>query len=176
MKKLKVTALLLAVIAFVCSFSGCSDKAKYKAELYNVDEKFIRTDFAENNRISGARYFNEDDPENPRFRVDDAPKTRTFIVRNKETYDEIFSADAYMVNFAKESLIVYTFSDVYIRRYDLKKIDVEGKKLVIYYKLHYTLLERFASIGDAVAPYQRWFALKLEKTDISKVEFIEKWR
>ena len=169
MKKLKVTALLLAVIAFVCSFSGCSDKAKYKAELYNVDEKFIRTDFAENNRISGSLYKNDDSSSsNSYFEVEDAPKTRTFIVRNKETYDEIFFADEYLVDFDNEMLIVYTCTDLYRgENYELDKITVGEENLKVYYKMHMSLWRQIKSVLTgplyACAPFQRYYALKLKK-------------
>ena len=127
----------------------------------------IRTDFAENNRISVARYFNEDDPENPRFRVDDAPKTRTFIVRNKEMYDEIFSDDEYFVDFDNEMLIVYTCTDLYRgENYELDKITVGEENLKVYYKMHMSLWRQINSVLTdplyACAPFQRYYALRLK--------------
>ena len=179
MKKLKVTALLLAVITLVCSFSGCSDKVKYKAELYNVDEKFIRTDFAENNRISGSSFDYANGNESSEVHnSDELPPFRTFVIKDKQTYDCVFKDGPIVVNFDKEVIVLYTFTDCYRNRnYTVDKIVVDNANLVVNYKLDISFWEQvsslFVPVGDASGPFQRFLALKIEKTDITEVKFEE---
>ena len=154
MKKLRFIAVFLAMIAVVCSFAGCSDKQKYNVKMYNASRKEINEDFIE---------------------AEDLSKDRTYIIRNEETYDVIFANDSYMVDFNKETLVLFAFWDVYpMHSYVLDKVTVNGEKMNVDYRLKLSLWEQLFDHGnDASGPFQRFLALKIEKTDITEVKFKE---
>ena len=154
MKKSRFVAVFLAMVAVVCSFAGCSDKQKYNVKMYNASRKEINEDFIE---------------------AEDLSKSRAYIIRNEETYDVIFANDSYMVDFNKETLVLFAFWDVYpMHSYVLDKVTVNGEKMNVDYRLKLSLWEQLFDHGnDASSPYIRFMVLNIEKTDITEVKFEE---
>ena len=154
MKKSRFVAVFLAMVAVVCSFAGCSDKQKYNVKMYNASRKEINEDFIE---------------------AEDLSKDRTYIIRNEETYDVIFANDSYMVDFNKETLVLFAFWDVYpMHSYVLDKVTVNGEKMNVDYRLKLSLWEQlFDRSAYASSPYIRFMVLKMKKTDITEVKFKE---
>ena len=144
MKKLRFVAIFLAMITIVCSFAGCSDKQKYNVKMYNASRKEINEDFIE---------------------AEDLSKSRSYIIRNEETYDVIFANDSYVVDFNKETLVLFAFWDVYpMHSYVLDKVTVDGEKMNVDYRLKLSLWEQLFDRGnDASSPYIRFMVLKMKK-------------
>ena len=154
MKKLRFIAVFLAIIAVVCSFAGCSDKQKYNVKMYNASRKEINEDFIE---------------------AEDLSKSRTYIIRNDEAYDAIFANDSYVVDFNKETLVLFAFWDTFpMHSYVLDKVTVNGEKMNVDYRLKLSLWEQlFDRRAYATSPYIRFMVLKMKKTDITEVKFKE---
>ena len=160
-KKIGYTAVVF--IIGLCFLVGCS--VKYNAVLYDNAVEWINTEFANENLTRGIHY-------EPDFYTDETyPSERTFIVNNREKYDEIFISGLKEldIDFDMQMLVVYTFTTVYHRNNRIKKTEVKNQVLTISYKME----EKFG-VGDASMPYQRWFVVKLDAVDISSVEFVEK--
>ena len=154
MKKSRFVAVFLAMVAVVCSFAGCSDKQKYNVKMYNASRKEINEDFIE---------------------AEDLSKSRAYIIRNEETYDVIFVNDSYVVDFNKETLVLFAFWDTFpMHSYVLDKVTVNGEKMNVDYRLKLSLWEQLFDHGnDASSPYIRFMVLNIEKTDITEVKFKE---
>lgn len=160
MKKLRLLAILLALIAIACSFSGCSDKRKYNVRLYNVPKTDVTETFIEEDELAASK---------------ESSVERTYFIHDKQMYDSIFPDETYLVDFSKDTLIVYAFKDNYMGyNYKLDKAVVDGKKLNIDYKFDVSLWEQIFDRGFySSRPNIRYFALKIEKTDITEVTFKE---
>lgn len=154
MKKSRFIAVFLAMIAIVCSFAGCSDKQKYNVKMYNASRKEINEDFIE---------------------AEDLSKSRTYIIRNDEAYDVIFANDSYVVDFNKETLVLFAFWDTFpMHSYVLDKVTVNGEKMNVDYRLKLSLWEQlFDRSAYASSPYIRFMVLNIKKTDITEVKFKE---
>ena len=179
MKKLRFIAVFLAMIAIVCSFAGCSDKQKYNVKMYNISSESIDEEFARENRISGSSFDCANENESSEVHnSDELPSFRTFVIKDKQTYDCVFKGQPIVVNFDKEVIVLYTFTDCYRNRnYTVDKIVVDNANLVVNYKLDISFWEQvsslFVPVGDASGPFQRFLALQIEKTDITEVKFKE---
>lgn len=124
----------------LCFFIGCSD-SKYNAKMYSKCNDWIKQDFLENNKVRGASYFNPDyvegnDDVEKFYRDNSSPKSRTFIITEEETFHQIFLENKLDVDFDKEMVILYIFSDVNpSRNYDIKTISLKNEVLNIALEL-----------------------------------------
>ncbi len=152
MKKLLSAFFILLACACVL-FAGCT--VKYNAVLYDNAKEWIREDFRNGNPTELDESFTE----------------RKFLVDSSEKYGEIFieGVAELTVDFDKQMLIIYTFSDFNIRKNLLKSVDYENGDLKIRFidEVPFSC----AAIGDTCAPYQRWFVVKLDKLSVSSLTF-----
>lgn len=157
MKKYKFLIFILAMFIVLCNMAACG-KVKYNAELYDDASDWINEDFASENLVRIS-------PD------DDYPTSLTFIVTGEEEYSRIFkeNIDELKVDFDKQMIIVYTFRTVSHRKAELYSLNIKDDALKITYKE-----EEKYGVGDASRPYQRWFAVKLDKTIVSTVLFEKK--
>ena len=157
MKRYKITAFFTVLLIVLSSLSACG-KIKYNAELYDGASDWINEDFASGNLVR----INPDD---------DYPTSLTFIVTGEEEYNRIFkeNIDELKVDFDKQMIIVYTFRTVSHRKAELYSLNIKDDALKITYKE-----EEKYGVGDASRPYQRWFAVKLDKATITSVLFEKK--
>jgi len=150
---------------------------RYRAKMYSYCNEWIDPTFLENNMIKSTRFnnpnYNEDEgqsPENPKYfgAPDDAPSVRTFIITEKEAFDEIFTNSPITVNFDKEMIVLYMFGCVYPsgQNYTLKKIEVEGDTATVYFKLD---KKPWDNRKNAVELWHRCMVVKMKKLDISTV-------
>lgn len=171
-KKLSCVIIVIIFCIICCFvFAGCS---KYNAKIDSFAKQYISEDFLKENKVYGAWFMDGDyktgDEVTPDGYYDKtSPKTRTFIINEKEEFDEIFTKYDEEINFAKKMVILYIFSDCSPRKYNLKKVDLKEQVLTVQYKLE--VFPLFA--GDTVMPYQRCIMITLDKIDISSAEFIE---
>lgn len=173
MKKTKYIALALLLPILFCSFAGCS-AIKFNAVLYSHADEWVDEDFIKDNKVK-AFYLNDDytegisDPNEKYIRDKDSPSSRVFIINDEDEYNRIFSKSPINVNFEKEMVILYIFSDVNpYRKYKLKGINLEDNILTVQTKLEYK------NINDTTMPYPRCFMLKMKKTEVREVKFTTK--
>ncbi len=171
--------LLLAIVVF----AGCSVQ-RYDAEINSYCKDWLDPTFLENNKLSGVSYTNPEYDEEealkddnyavPKYLADpDAPTSRTFIITDEETFNSMYVEGALEVDFEKEMVILYMFPDTKpsSRIYKIDKIKVEGDILNIYFKEKFDLKK--LGLGDSVMRYQRCMTVKMEKTEVSTVNFIK---
>ena len=165
--------IMLLLMAF--AFSGCKEN-KYNAILYSDCNEWFTAEFLENNKVYGAYYENPDYIEgesdiNERGYYDNvSPKQRTICV-TEETFDMVFLPNKLQVDFSKQMIWVYVFTDCNgCREYFIDEIVKEGSKLTIYYILEKK--EGCGHIADATMPFQRCFILIMDKVGVDGVGFV----
>ena len=166
---------------FLNIFTGCSNNKNngnvdteidsQSIEFYSKAKDWVDEGFLKKNRVRGY-YRNENYIEGvnddiPKFIKDTtSPSSRFFIITDKNEYNRIFTKTEIDVNFEKEIVILYIFSDIYLRNYELKRLELNDEILTVEVKM-----ERRRDIVDAVMLYQRCFMLKMNKVAINEVKF-----
>ncbi len=181
MKLKKIISFGMALLLLAMVFAGCSVQ-RYDAEIYSYVNDWLDPAFLENNKVSSSRFenpdYNEDEAENnayydvPKYLSDStAPQTRMLIFTDQESMNAAFAENEIEVDFEEEMLLIYMFADMSppSRTYEIKKIAVEKEVL----NIHYRLVPRTDNKKDIVGPYARCIAVKMEKVDVSTVNFIE---
>lgn len=171
MKRRNFVMVFLALLVLLNPLTGCAS-LKHGATLYSTANEWIDESFLAQNRVSGAYYTNEKytDPHGsePKYiKYPGEPKTRTFIISNREEYDKIFTASPIRVDFEKKMVILHTCADVSLREYNIKELVVSDKALTVKVK------QVYKDVNDSVEPYQRCFMLVMQRTEISEVKFEE---
>ena len=171
MKKRKIIAGGLVLLILLQLLTGCAATG-YDATLYSKAKDWIDEAFLKENRISGAYYRNEKYTDyygsEPKYiEYPDEPKTRSFIITEKEEYDKIFTQSPIEVDFENEMAILYTSSDTNpgTREYHVKTIDIVDGALTVGIRVE------SSDKLDSVQPYQRWFVLIMKKMEINEVNF-----
>ena len=161
---LKKISYLFMTFTILFSLLVSCNINKYHATLYDDVDHWIKQEFADNNLTSGVYYQNNHTTTNQSF-----PRSRTFLITTQAEFDEIFNSSAPAVDFTKEILALYTFTCDYVREIKLGDIEIDGLKLEIEYEMVHPL--SCQSIGDAVPPYQRYILVKLDKVNVTHVQF-----
>ena len=171
MKKRKPIAAGLVLLILLQFLTGCAT-IRYGATLYSDTEEWLDDAFLEENKISTAYYrnpnFTDIHGSEPKWiKYPDEPKTRTFIITEKEEYDRIFTKSPVEVDFEKEMAILYTSSDTNLgtREYHVKTMDIVDGALTVGIRVE------SSDKLDSVQPYQRWFVLIMKKMEINEVNF-----
>ena len=172
--------LLLATVIGI--FTGCTNIYsihKHSAEMYSQVQDWILPSFLEENKIRGVGYKNPDYIENdydnpfpaPEYIQDEnAPKNRTFLIDNQETFDSIFKENTLSVDFDNEIVCLYIFCNCTPNtKYIIDEISVNNEKASICYK---SKIRLFSPL-DTTNPYPRCLIVKMDKSNISAVEFVE---
>lgn len=173
----KLLSILCAVLAalVLLTFAACDNGEnngvkityfeddyvpKYNDVLYDSAVKWISEDFQCNNLIYGARY---DDGLKP-----EEPLTRTFIITEREQFENIFVENIaeLEVDFDSEIMIVYTFATEYVSPAYILDMNLSGNTLTVDYTIPLIL-----EAGSAVKPFQRWFVIKLDKLEVTSAVF-----
>ena len=167
MKIIKLTALSLLLCIIFTTFTGCASLRTmyYGAELYGYLNKSVRSEFAENNIVD---YYTSKPKE------EDIPSSRTFIINDNETFNEVFETAPFEVDFQKETVYVCTFI-TYRRTYVLDDISIEDGCVNIYLSSGNFSISGFSKNDDdkvyGYAPYQHWTAVKMKKQGDYNVKF-----
>ena len=171
MKKRKIIAAGLVLLILLQLLTGCA-AIRYGATLYSDTEEWLDDAFLEENKISTAYYRNPDFTDihgsEPKYiKYPDEPKTRSFIITEKEEYDKIFTQSPIEVDFENEMTILYTSSDTNLgtREYHVKTMDIVDGALTVGIRVE------SSDKLDSVQPYQRWFVLIMKKMEINEVNF-----
>lgn len=163
MKKFAILFTMLMTLVLSLSSAACATSLPYNTVLYDSAVLWIKEDFQNNNLIKVIG-FNDDNTEN------NLPSSRTFIVDNSDYFESIFIDDfsEFEVDFDSEMIIVYTFGIEYVLPAKIKKMTLSDKTLTVNYKI-----QTIPGTGSACQPFQRWFVIKMDKLDISSVQFVE---
>ena len=126
------------------------------------------------NRIYGTLYKNEnwnpEDPTSEEYLYDKtSPQKRTFIVTDQAMLDEMFKDFGYQIDFETQMLIVYFYTDLYMRPQILTRVNLEGRILSINFRTERGKLSD-PWHHDATEPYQRLLVVRLDKLSIDNVE------
>ena len=95
------------------------------------------------------------------------PRSRTFIIKEQNEFEDIFCDVPSWIDFNKEMLLVYIFPSSYGRPCKFKSVKTDGEILEIYF----TMGKSKSGYGDAGSPQRRIFAIKMKKLEIVAVEF-----
>lgn len=170
MKKITSAVAVLLAVCICLTVSACG--VGYHAAVMDSDVEFT-AEFLKDSITYGAWCENEDfDPEVDEYGDhgwydSESPETRTYIVREQSEADEIF-ANLPDVDFENEMILVYCWTEIYIRDVILKSVKAdEGDTL----KVEFTLKKPGRHVGDATIPQRRILVVKVDKLDISAVEF-----
>ena len=158
MKKLICAFVVIVLIAGL--FTGCTKNENNAAILNDNASEFIREDFYSENHTSRAIY----DGESADLSY---PDSRCFIVRNQEDYDRIFTSNAdFQVDFSSKTLVVYTYTSVYVRKIEIKESETEADRL----NMVLTTKKPGIMVADACQPFQRYVIIKIDALDISTAD------
>lgn len=166
---IKLKRSFIAVIALLVFFlNGCGKEINYNAA---VAGGVYKEDFLKENKTSGAYYKNENyDPEDENsdeYVLDEkSPRSRTFVITGQSQLDEIFESFSTPIDFEKQMLVVYVYTDCYLRTQILKSVKLSDNVLKIKFKIE----SGEPGHGDARKPYQRTFAVMLDKLNVEAVE------
>ena len=186
MKKTKLTAAALLLVLIVGVFCGCADIRsirEHNAEIYNVEDMLLST-FIDEHRLGGMYYENPDyvegvDDYKDKYYYDlDSPNFWAIIIKDREEFDKAFKENTLNIDFEHEMLLLYVgLGGGGNAEYTLDAVAVDGDKAAVYYEekssfppLGYLVIP-FAS---ASAPVRTFIAVKMNKADITSVDFIEK--
>ncbi|MGN1103689.1 MAG: hypothetical protein ACI4QI_02320 [Candidatus Coproplasma sp.] len=170
-KLLNIILILLSAATFAAC--GCNGNIvyfkddyvqKYNDVFYDSAADWISEDFQSENtvRVSGFIY---DDIETC------LSSTKTFIVTDREQFNNIFveNIEELEVNFDSQMIIVYTFAAQYVLPAFILDMNINGETLTVDYTI-----PLYPNAGSATQPFQRWFVLILDKSEITSVGFNEK--
>ena len=170
MKK-AIAVLMFALAALTAFAAGCG--SKYNATLISNADDIINPNFLEQNRVSGAFYPNPDyeegvDSADERYIFDESsPESRTFIIKEKSQFNEIFDEDKFSIDLTDKMAILYIFADVYgTRDYKRSGIEKTADRLEICCNLEYSAAD------DATMPFRRCFVIIMDKINIDSAIFI----
>ena len=163
-KRILITGVLLIM---VFSLGACVNNIPYNAVLYSNANGWMNEDFLKENLTRGCRYVDESG-EAVNASGDEYPVFVTKVITTVESFDEKFSEFPPKVDFEKEIILVYIFTDIYpARNYNLQKIMLNGTIIDLEYKIEKPKGK------DAAMPAQRCFVVKLDRIDVSAASFIE---
>ena len=150
---------MLVALAFILLLNLASCNNKFNAKVYSKVNNIVREEALNNYNINVDQ---EDDS---------LPNNRTIIIDNKELYDEIFFDDSIECDFTTNIIYVYVFRSVYASN-EIKILDInnENDTLAISFKDESGNM----FVANASSPYARWIAVKMDKTNSNKIEFIKK--
>lgn len=169
----KFLGLGVVLIMSIGLFTGCGGN-KYNAVVMESGFSF-KSEFLSENMTLGAYYYNEnydaeaEDPEDEYLRDETSPSHRIFVVKNQDECNLIFS-DFQQVDFGKEMLLVYCYTDIYGRPRIIKSIELEGATLSV----DFALKQAKPGVGDASMPQRRILVIKIKALDVETVSFTKK--
>lgn len=92
-----------------------------------------------------------------------------FVISDSETYSEIFTDAAEVIDFNSKIAVLHIFVDVYVNRdYHIEEMIKNDGALEIHFKV-----EEKHGVGDASQPFQRSLLIVMDKTEITNVTMIK---
>lgn len=156
-----LSLLLIPLSACDAGYNTSFGGAGYNASVCEMENDSFNDDFLNNNKVRGALYDGILSTDN-----ESLPSQRTFIIDNETDYNSIFKPSAPSVNFDSETIIVYTYTAINLRKVKMSKVTISDKSIKIELKEEKVRV----GVGDSRVPYQRFLVINLSKVDISNAE------
>lgn len=155
--------MILLLIMSLGLFTGCFNN-KYNAVLYDDQfgsvKEWINEDFLVENRVNG--YYRDKNDE--LIHITDKKGPIVHILTEEEMYNEVFTDCPLEIDFDKQMVILYIFSDNDQRNFRLKSTSVNDNVLQIE-------IERYRSEkNDSVWTYQRCFMIVMDKLEVTDIQ------
>ncbi len=152
----KVFAVFISLLLIICSFASCS---RVECNAVILQEGFLcHEKWLENNQTLGSLQGGTHEYD------DSLPESRTYIIQNQAQLEEIFS-DFPEIDFDKETVLVYCYTTVYLRKQRLEKVSLENDVLTVAFDVVRGKLGH----ADAAAPHTRLCVIRLDKVDVTEV-------
>ena len=162
-KKILILGVLI-VMAF--SLAACGGN-KYNAVMYDDAGKWMHEEFLTENLTRGAFY------EDVLLDDNSYPKSIPHLIKNKEEFDSVFAEFPSEIDFKQSMICIYIFTCNYMGRpYEIRKIGKDNQILKI--DVNFVRIKGCAARGYATKPARRCLVVKMDKQDITAVEFTEK--
>lgn len=161
----KINSLLVmavctfAIVACLGLLSGCNKQIPYNATLYdNVGEQ-INADFKEANPTSG--WFDSDYS---------LPESKIWIIETQADFTDKFTVSPFECDFENEIVVLYTFtcSQGVSTKYELSDVKENANTVTIECTFISPTKNKYAN--TVAKPWQRWFAIKMDKTVAKGIE------
>jgi len=163
-KKILGIAVAIVMLFAVLALGGCNNEGgnmNYNAILHHDAGEWMREDFLSANLTRGV--FTDG-----KYHGDDYPNSRIFIVRDSNSFNETFTSFPPEVNFENEMLILYAFTCSHGGwPFQLRNINANEQVLNVRYRMKRVT----HGINNASQPWTRWFVIRMDKLDITEVEF-----
>jgi hypothetical protein len=156
-----IAKFLLVVVIFTACLGmvGCTG-ANYNARVLNYNRYSFNYEWHNNNLTRGD--FNAD----PNA---DLPETRTFIINDQKTLDEIF-AKFPKVDFEKERVLIYCYTDVYPDKSLVEEVTLSGDTLMVKLGTASGIFDSF--VFGASVPLTRFCVIKLDKVEAKNINIV----
>lgn len=159
-KKITIKGAFIFMLFFLVA---CDNKNMYNASIYDDSGKWMNEKFLEDNLTRGVYY-------NGRYLDDDSyPNNINHLITNEEEFEEVFTEFPLEIDFTKSMICIYVFTSNDKRTYEISNISLDNQILKIEVK---SIKPRPGKIGDGVPSWQRCLVVKINKLDISSVEFV----
>ena len=159
--------ILIGMAMLMCILNGCGKGIHYNATIIGGT---FKESFLKENMTLGAYYENENyDPMDPNgneyLKDNTSPQNRTFVVTEQSQLDEMFEVFQFPIDFETKMLIVYIYTDCYLRAQMLESVRMEEDTLKIEFKIK----PGKWGYNDARQPYQRTLVVELDRLDVETV-------
>jgi hypothetical protein len=156
-----IAKFLLVVVIFTACLGmvGCTG-ANYNARVLNYNRYSFNYEWHNNNLTRGD--FNAD----PNA---DLPETRTFIITDQKTLDEIFTKFP-KVDFEKETVLIYCYTDVYPDKSLVEEVTLSGDTLMVKLGTASGIFDSF--VFGASVPLTRFCVIKLDKVEAKNINIV----
>jgi hypothetical protein len=150
-------------VLFIMIFSlgGCGNK--YEAVLYDDAGEWLNMEFRSANLTYGTVYFEGEELDSEESLS--YPESRIHIIKTQEEFEDIFLEFSSEINFEKEMLLIYVFTDTFSNKYKIKNTTFNDGVLKIACGIRF-----IPTWGNSRAPAQRFFAIKMKTLDITTAE------
>lgn len=154
--------IIFFIILSVFVITGCSDKNLYNAKIVTDNYEF-NEEFLLNNKTFGA-YLNDG------YYIDDEkyPKERMIIINNESDFNKAFK-NFEDIDLNQEMIVIHAFTTASNSEYELKKIKISEKKLIIEYVSKKT---NGINPPNASVPDTKWLVVRINRLDVDCVDFI----
>lgn len=159
--------ILIGMVMLVCILNGCGKPIQYNATIIGGT---FKESFLKENMTLGAYYENENydptDENSHEYLLDEtSPRNRTFVVTEQSQLDEMFEVFQFPIDFETKMLIIYIYTDCYLRAQILESVRLEEDTLKIEFKIK----PGKWGYADARQPYQRTLVVELDRLDVETV-------
>ena len=156
-----IARFLLVIVIFTACLGvvGCTCE-NYNARVLNYNRYSLNNEWLNNNLTSGA--FDADADA-------DLPETRTIVITDKKTLDEIFTKFP-KVDFEKETVLIYCYTDAYPDKSLVEEVTLSGDTLMVKLGTASGIFDSF--VFGASVPLTRFCVIKLDKVEAKNINIV----